>query len=404
MHSNFNNQELTEIEFNGVDVSEAYFNGALVFDANQFVSTWRTASASETITLPTPTNYPVNWGDGTITTNTNSHVYAIAGDYEIKIRGSITDFAFNNLGDKDKILEVSNFGGIELINSCFNGCSNLDITATDKPNLLGLSSLFFDCLNLEFNNSIYSWDTSSITSMNRTFRDCEIFNQAINWNTSSVTNMNSMFYRAFQFDQALNFDTSNVTDMALMFSTASNFNKPLTFDTSEVLYMNTMFSNCVDMNSSINFTDTSKVTNMATMFYLCGKFNQPLNFDTSNVTNMSLMFRQATNFNQPLNFDTSSVTNMNSMFQLATNFNQDISSWSFVSVVDIDRFMRSKSDSNYDAVYLSNLLIKLDQDLVFANMVNVNLGFGAIKYDATGVTAYNSLINKGFIIQSGGQL
>jgi hypothetical protein len=67
-------------------------------------------------------------------------------------------------------------------------------------------------------------------------------------------------------------------------------------------------------------------------------------------------------------------------------------------------FMLGKSDANYNADYLSNLFIKLDQDLVFANMTSINLGFGTIKYDSTGVAAYNSLISKGFIIQSGGQV
>jgi hypothetical protein len=91
-----------------------------------FVSTWRTTTSNETITLPTPTNYEVNWGDGTSTTNANSHVYSLAGDYEIKIIGNITDFRFNNTGDKDKILEVSNFGGLNLVNASFYGCENLN--------------------------------------------------------------------------------------------------------------------------------------------------------------------------------------------------------------------------------------------------------------------------------------
>ena len=95
---------------------------------------------------------------------------------------------------------------------------------------------------------------------------------------------------------------------------------------------------------------------------------------------------------------------MSLMFFLTTSFNQDISDWSFVSVTNMNNFMLLKTANDYNANYLSNLLIKLDQDLVFANMLNVNLGFGTIKYDSTGVTAYNSLVSKGFIIQSGGQV
>ena len=100
---------------------------------DQFISTWRTTTANETITLPTPTNYNVNWGDGTSTTNANSHVYAIAGDYEIKIRGEITDFAFNNGGDKEKILIISKLNKLRFNEGSFYGALNLDITATDSP-------------------------------------------------------------------------------------------------------------------------------------------------------------------------------------------------------------------------------------------------------------------------------
>ena len=131
---------------------------------NQFISTWRTTTANETITLPTPTNYNVNWGDGTVTTNTNSHVYAIAGDYEIKIRGEITDFRFNNTGDKEKILEVSNFGRLYLVNACFFGCENLNFI-DDNFKALGISlgSAFRDCLKL--NSPMYSLDTAGVVNL-----------------------------------------------------------------------------------------------------------------------------------------------------------------------------------------------------------------------------------------------
>ena len=116
------------------------------------------------------------------------------------------------------------------------------------------------------------------------------------------------------------------------------------------------------------------------------------------------MFFNATAFNQPLTFTTSSVQDISQFLRNSYSFNQPLNVLSFVSVTNMDRFMQGKTANDYDANYLSDLLIKLDQDLVFANMVNVNISFGTIKYDATGVTAYNSLINKGFIIQSGGQL
>ena len=111
------------------------------------------------------------------------------------------------------------------------------------------------------------------------------------------------------------------------------------------------------------------------------------------------MFQGARVFNQPLNFDTSSADNMEQMFREARDFNQPINGWDFSNVTDMRDFMRSKS--NYDINYMDDLYIKLDQDLVFANMVNVDISFGTINYSSNGAAARASLVSKGFIITSG---
>ncbi len=66
-------------------------------------------------------------------------------------------------------------------------------------------------------------------------------------------------------------------------------------------------------------------------------------------------------------------------------------------------FMQFKG-SGYDVNYMDSLYIKLDQDLVFANMVNVNISFGSINYTSAGASARASLVSKGFVITSGGQV
>ena len=381
MPSNFNNQGLTEIKFNGVDVSEAYFNNVLVFDS-RFISTWRTTTANETITLPTPTNYEVDWGDGTSTTNANSHVYSIGGDYEIKIRGDINDFIFNNGGDKDKIISIENAGGLILTGDSLNGCSNLEyLKGKLKKPKASLGDCFKRCS--VFNSDLLSLDTSDVTALTSTFREATLFNGDIsNWNTSNAISIGSLFYQASSFDGDLSlWDVSKVTNMSSAFFSASSFSG--------------------DLSSWI----TTSLINCASVFLNAILFNSDIgSWDVSNVTQMQNMLR-STSFNYPLNlWDTSSVVNMQLMFAGTTSFNQRLDSWSFVSVTNINGFMTSKTDTDYNSNYLSDLLIKLDQDLVFANMVNVNLGFGTIKYDSTGVTAYNSLVAKGFIIQSGGQV
>ena len=250
------------LDINATSVNKAYLGSTIVFNG-VFVSTWRTTTNNETITLPTPTNYTVNWGDGTTTTNTNSHEYATSGDYEIKISGEINDFAFAGGLSKDKILDVTNFGGLVLKRDSFDRCSNLNITTISIPSISdGLVSLFRGCSSLFYNNSIDKWDTSIVLTLQNTFQDCVLFNQPLNWNTSKVVSMSATFYGCSSFNQPLNWDTS-------------------------------------------------KAVSMSFMFFLASSFNQLLNWDTSNVTNMAQMLRSATAFNQPLNhWSFVSVTDM----------------------------------------------------------------------------------------------
>ena len=176
--------------------------------------------------MPTSTNYEVDWGDGTVTTDSNSHVYATAGDYDIKIIGEITDFKFNNGGDKDKILEVSNFGGLKILSSTFFGCTNLDVTATDVPVIGTVTNLFKECDSLIFNSSIYDWEVN-IAGVSTMFFGATLFNQKVFPFTSSNTILSSMFRDAINFNQPIEGDTSNVRRMDSMFRNAASFNQPL---------------------------------------------------------------------------------------------------------------------------------------------------------------------------------
>ena len=52
-----------------------------------------------------------------------THTYDETGIYEIRVVGGITGWQFNNAGDDDKILEISNWGPLSVIDSdIFEGC------------------------------------------------------------------------------------------------------------------------------------------------------------------------------------------------------------------------------------------------------------------------------------------
>ena len=82
--------------------------------------------------------------------------------------------------------------------------------------------MFDYCYLFDGSNSItelQAWNTSSITSMKETFRNCTVFNVDISgWNTSSVTNMQGMFKNAGYFRQKMDtWNTTEVTNMSQMF-------------------------------------------------------------------------------------------------------------------------------------------------------------------------------------------
>ena len=329
-------------------------------DNYAFISTFRTTTASETVTLPYEVagtySGTIDWGDGG-PTSVNSyanrdHVYAVAGDYVITVTGVTTGFRFNNTGDRTKIRSIQNWGALRLGNNgnYFHGCFFLTLTAVngvlDTTGTTNFASMFRQCNSLTTINNINSWNTSAVTNMFEMFMNTALnqpitfntgavtnmgamfsgataFNQPLAFNTSAVTNMKSMFQSTTVFNSSLTFNTSAVTDMSQMFFSAPSFNQPLAFNTSSVTTMQNMFQQASAFNQPLNW-NTSAVTTMGSMFLLATSFNSLLTFNTSAVTNMGGMFYQATSFNQPLTFNTSSVTTMANMFELATSFNQPL--------------------------------------------------------------------------------
>jgi surface protein len=235
-------------------------------DGTSFITTWRTTTTNETITIPTAGsgyNYNIITSDGqefTGVTGSQSITFATAGDYDVSISGDFPRISINNGIDKDKIIDVKQWGNIVWYNfaSAFRGASNLVGTFTDAPNLANVTvfeNLFRDCSS--FSANLSSWDVSNVTSFKEAFlifgvtapstpvsglgywdmssattisamlRNQTNYNEDLSsWNVSNVSDMSNTFFGATSFDQNLSsWDIANVTNF-------TNFAKNITFSTS----------------------------------------------------------------------------------------------------------------------------------------------------------------------------
>ena len=278
-----------------------------------FITTWKTASGGETITIPLiGTGITVDWGDGNTTTVSGdaTHTYADAGDHTVSVSGGLKRINLNDAGVASKLVSIDQWGDTQWTSmaNAFRGADNMVYKATDAPDLSGvqyMSNMFRAAGS--FNGDLSSWNVSSVTRMDHMFLSATVFDKPLNsWDVSQVTTMVNMFYFASAFNQDLNsWDVSQVTTMARLFSGASSFDKPL---------------------SSWN---VSQVTTMARMFSNANSFNQNLSsWNVSSVADMTGMFRYASTFNQNLSsWDVSSANHMAGMFFNANSFRQNLGNW-----------------------------------------------------------------------------
>jgi len=382
-----------------------------------FISEWRTtntssgSSDSDQVKLPlisTGTyNFVVNWGDGnsdTITTwdqAQTTHTYASSGDYTITITGTCTGWSFRSTGDRLKILDISQWGSIIFTpngittNGVFTNCSNIDVTATDKPTFQNGNQVgfFSGCSSLVGNSSFNNWDVSLINRFERFFLSCTNFNQPLSdWDVSSSTNFRLMFQGCTNFNQDLsNWDVSASTTMESMFQSCTNFSQPL---------------NTWDVSNVISFGNTANTG----MFQNASNFNQPLNnWDVSSATSMRQMFNGATSFNQDLSsWDVSNVTNFISTFQNANSFAQNLGDWVLNSSANLTTMLNVSTSTVGIALqeWYSRTLIGWANRVYSTGIpINTNLGAANRRYNSTnyttGLTFNNGNDARTFLVTAG---
>jgi len=321
---------------------------------------------------------------------------------------NLKQFQINNGPDKDKLIDVAQWGTAqwESMYRAFYGCSNLNISAADNPdlsNVTDMSAMFRYATS--FNSDISNWDVSNVTDMSYMFSYASAFNQNIgSWDVSNVIYMREMFWGATSFNQDIgSWDVSNVTDMWKMFLQASAFNQDIgSWDVSNVTNMLGMFLQASAFNQDIGSWDVSNVTDMGGMFAGASAFNQDIgSWDVSNVTSIEIMFIDATSFNQDIgSWNVSNVTDMGGMFINATSFNQNLGAWKLRSagVYLVQMF----EDSGMSCENYSGTLFGWANDPTVPS--NCTLGADGITYspDVANERMYLD-VDKGWTIYDGGQ-
>ena len=341
-------------------------------DFTEFITTWETTTANESIIIPTRAtpfrpwfpsytyDYTVDWGDGTVEsgfTDDATHEYATAGVHTVKITGTFPAIFFNNWyfpplkENKNKIKSIENWGDIEwqTFYDAFSGCENLEYNATDVPDLDDVTStykMFYGCH--EFDGNLSNWDMSNITNIGGMFNHAKNFNGDVSgWNTSNMIYMNGAFWGTSFNGSVENWDMTNVESADGLFALCP-FNQPLSNWEStgstmgNVKFMRRMFYRNEAFNQDINNWDMSGAENIYWMFEGAKSYNQPLDqWDVSNVIDMHRMFADADAFNQDISgWDVSNVNSMEQMFTSADVFNQNLSPWNTGKVWNMTSMFR----------------------------------------------------------------
>ena len=320
-------------------------------DPNAFITTWRTTTANESITIPTNSAhtyaYNVDWGDSVTDATTHngdaSHTYAIAGDYVVSITGAFPQIYFNNTSaHRAKIRNIRQWGN--------------QVWAS-------MQNSFYGAGNLTILGNAGSPDLSAVTNTSGMFQGAILINHlGGDWDVSNVTNMRAMFQSTLSFNADISawvINTDTDIDMSQMFNNARVFSADISaWNVSRVTDMNTMFKDAHAFNADISAweinTDTDTDIDMSQMFNNAQAFNADISgWNVSRVTDMSTMFSGARAFNADISgWNVSRVTNMSDMFNGALVFNQNLGAWDVGAVTTAANMLvgTTLSRENYDAL------------------------------------------------------
>ena len=225
----------------------------------------------------------------------------------------------------------------------FEGTSNLasltGVSDWDVSNVTNMSLLFQNATGLTGLTGLENWDVQKVTNMTRIFNNVNKvtdLSPLSNWKTDSLQKLNTAFANnSFTNLQGLeNWNVRHVTDMGVIFMSDANLtdiSALANWDTSNVTDLNRAFNVNQALTSlhGLENWNTSKVTNLEATFA-----NEGSLVDASAITNWNI----------------SHVTNMTALFQGSNAQYVDLSKWDFSKVTSAS----SVINNTQSVVYLGN--------------------------------------------------
>jgi len=192
-------------------------------------------SGDDQYTLGWTGTYNVDWGDGVVeagVVDKQTHTYASAGTYNVKVSATSGYWRVNDGGDVKKVIDILNWGTYAwtTMNSALAFWrGNQNITATDIPNLTQCTSMYRMFKSADFETvNLVGWDVTNVTTMQDMFRGVAGFKpydpivDVSGWDVSNCNNIRYMFSSFGKYGSTghigyigdiSNWDTGNVTMM-----------------------------------------------------------------------------------------------------------------------------------------------------------------------------------------------
>jgi len=155
--------------------------------------------------LTGPLDVIIDWGDNPTTERTSAestrvdfdHTYTNPGTCNVIITGGARGFGCHvgyNSDAKNRLVAVTSWGqlGLQTLMGAFTDLTGVQQVPRSLPATVTATNLMF--YRAVFNQPIGNWNVSSVTTMERMFRDASLFNQDLSgWATRGRPVRNSLF-------------------------------------------------------------------------------------------------------------------------------------------------------------------------------------------------------------------